>query len=175
MHGFRPFALAVACVAVLPAVAQAQAGFRAGFAFENGKRAYGQGFSLEGSYTLGGSKPLGVRFDVGVQTFNGATPVAELQCPPTGCQRSWSLTVVSSSASLVLTKDLGANRVYWVAGVGGYALNDEPTTGRYTRFGWNGGVGVLMGKHRVAEVRYHAVIDPLGTGGFVPITVGFRF
>jgi len=168
--------LAVTCVAVLPPLAQAQAGFRAGFAFENGKRAYGRGLSLEGSYTLGGSKPLGVRFDVGVQTFNGPTPVVDLQCPPTGCQpSSWSLTVVSSSASLVLTKDLGANRVYWVAGVGGYALNDQPTTGRYTRFGWNGGVGVLMGKHGVAEVRYHGIIDPRESRGLIPIALGFRF
>ena len=171
----RRIVLAVACVAVLPALAQAQAGFRAGFAFENGKRAYGRGLSLEGSYTVGVTKPLGVRFDVGVQTFNGATPVTDIQCPPTGCPPgSWTLTVVSSSASLVLTKDLGANKVYWVTGIGGYALNDEPT-GQYTRFGWNGGVGIVMGKHVVAEVRYHGMIDPRESRGLIPITLGFRF
>ena len=171
----RRAVLAVACVAVLPTLAHAQAGFRAGFAFENGKRAYQQGLSLEGSYTVRGTKPLGVRFDVGVHGFSGEARVAALLCPTTGCPpRSWNLTVMSSSASLVLTKDLGANKVYWLAGIGGYALNDEPTV-RYARFGWNGGAGILIGKHGVAEVRYHGIVDPLGSRGFVPISVGFRF
>lgn len=174
----RRVGLAIACVAVVPTLTQAQAGLLAGFAFENGKAEYQQGFSFEGSYTVGGTKTFGVRFDVGVQAFIGQTHAVGYLCPAQGCQprplQGTSLTVLFSGASLVLNKDLGANRVYWMAGIGGYELNDMPT-GHYTRFGWNGGAGIHLGKHVVAELRYHGIIDPRGSRGLVPIIVGFRF
>jgi hypothetical protein len=47
----RRLAFPISLMALLPGVAGAQAGFRAGLAFETGRWEYGQGFSLEGSYT----------------------------------------------------------------------------------------------------------------------------
>jgi hypothetical protein len=177
----RRFVLAITCLALLPTFAGAQIGMLAGLSFENGKGQYSQGFLLQGSYTLRGTERVGVRFDVGVQTFPGNIRIQNfaLPCRSPGCgtlsSGGESLTVLSGTTSLVLTKHLGAkNALYWIAGLGVYALNDKPT-GRYTRFGWNAGGGLRLGRNVVAEVRYDGLVDPRASRGFVPIAVGFRF
>ena len=89
--------------------------------------------------------------------------------------RGNDISVVSSTASVVLTEHPGRNSFYWMAGVGVYAFTKTPSDGAYTRLGLNGGGGVQFGPNVVFEVRYHALIDPRTTRGFIPITLGFRF
>jgi len=119
-----------------------------------------------------------MRFDLGVQTFNSNTLIAyacprpPLTCGATGGQ---GLTVVSSTANVVLTeRPQERNSFYWMAGLGAYALNDGPYEGAYTRFGWNGGGGIRFGSNIVIEFRYHRLINPRTTRGFVPIAAGFH-
>lgn len=168
---------------IAPTLAHAQAGVFAGLAVENGRREYGQGFSLVGSYTVGGNARLGLRFDLGVQAFDqiARTYIDLVPCPPTpqpcgGYTRGTSLTAISSTASVVFNEYPRAkNSFYWIVGLGAYALNDVPIDGAYTRFGWNGGGGLRIGSTVLFEFRYHSLINARGTRGFAPIAVGFRF
>jgi hypothetical protein len=185
MSVFRPLVIAFAFSAVIPGPARAQAGMLVGFSLESGESDYIQGYSFAGTLALRSTARLGMRFDLGVQTFNRQVINYTAPCPPPsvstapcggGPARGNGVTVVSTTASLVLTEHLDrANSFYWLAGLGVYALTDTPSDGSYARLGWNGGGGFHLGRNVVFEVRYHGLIDPRTSRGFVPITLGFRF
>jgi hypothetical protein len=155
---------------------------RVGFAFESGAEQYLLGYSVAGTFALRGTARLGMRFDVGVQTFSrSGVNVYTLPCSSPGCasgpiRRGTGLTAVSTTASLVLPEHpRGKSSFYWLAGIGVYAVNDVAGDGAYTRFGLNAGGGFNLGHNAVFEIRYHGLIDPRTTRAFIPITLGFRF
>ena len=73
MSPLRPLTLALACAAALPGLTRAQAGMLVGPALEIGNSAYGRGVSLTGTFGFRTTARLGMRFDLGVQTFNSNT------------------------------------------------------------------------------------------------------
>jgi hypothetical protein len=184
MHGFRPFVLAISCLALLPTLARAQAGLLAGMTLESGERDFSRGYSLTGTFEIRRTARVGFRFDLGYQTFARSTFYLTAPCPPpsvdptpcgAGPGRGDNITALSTTASVVLTENPGRNSFYWVAGLGVYAFTRTPSDGAYRRLGWNAGGGFNLGPNVVVELRYHGLFDPRTTRALIPITLGFRF
>jgi len=172
----RRLILALACAALLPRLAGAQTGMSLGTAFESGERYYRLGVALGGSFAPRSAGRVGMRFDLGMQAFDPHYKVCSYPCYPQAVP-STSLIVVSSTANLVLAhRPLSESGFYLLAGLGAHWFAATPyNDGTYLKLGWNGGGGVRLGSKLFAEVRYHGLIDPRLTRGFVPITLGFRF
>lgn len=183
MSSIRPLILALTCTTLVPTLARAQAGILFGRAVESGESDFSGGYSVAGTFALRRTARLGVRFDLGYQTFTRSKVYSTPPClppsaggPPCAYQSvgGHDITALSSTASVVLRETPGRNSFYWMAGVGVYAFTNTPSDGRYTRLGLNAGGGITFG-NAVFEIRYHGLIDPRTTRAFIPITLGFRF
>ena len=176
----RSWPIALLCFTIVPADIAAQydathpVAVLAGYSVAVGQSASGRGLQLGGRVILPATAWLGVRFDVGYMYFAGGTYIIDYVDGSSATQQA-SLKVLSASASVtVLDPPSVKRRISWIAGLGLYHVNDSQDGSRYTSPGWNAGMCIPISKSVSLDLRYHGLIRPTGTQGFVPISLGVR-
>ena len=123
---------------------------------------------------------LALRFDATYVGF-GKTPDASYNtpclapssgAPPCGTVRTRGtrLDIWSSTVNLRFMEQRDRNALYWIAGVGVYALSSDAS-----RLGWNVGGGLRLSRAFALDVRYHQLIEAKTTRSLLPVTFSLRF
>ena len=170
----------ITSLALTPATAAAQ--FFSGIAFEQGDPGHRVGVQIGTTLNAYLTPQLALRFDLAYVAFGKAPDQRRGggPCPPPcSVQVTTSrLLLASGTASLQFMEQRDRNALYWMAGVGVYALS-RANSG----FGWNFGGGVRISRSVFVDVRYHRLIGanvssfiPVKvTHSIIPVSFGIRF
>jgi opacity protein-like surface antigen len=168
----------IAFLALTPATAAAQ--FSSGIVFERGDPAHRVGVQLGGALGVALTSRLALRFEGAYAAF-GKTPdrtyytpclPPSAGAPPCGPVRTTGtrLALWSGTVNLQFTEQRDRNALYWIAGVGAYALSNDAS-----RVGLNVGGGLRLSRAFALDVRYHQLIEAKTTRSLVPVTFSFSF